>query len=386
MSQLKKILFVFGTRPEAVKMAPVISELKADPRLQVCVCVTAQHRNMLDDVLRIFSIQPDYDLNIMEEGQSLEHITKTVIDRLPPVLRKEKPDLVLVHGDTSTTFLAALASFYQRIPVGHVEAGLRSYDYDHPFPEEANRRLADALCALHFAPTASSKKNLLKENISAKSIFVTGNTVIDALQWSVAHASTFENKILESFFNAFDSRSPLILVTAHRRENFGQPIENICTALRNVADRFLDLRIIYPVHLNPNVQSVAKRILSDHSRILLTPPLTYLDLSQLIKRCTFVVTDSGGLQEEAPSLGKPVLVLRKVTERPEAVKAGTAKVIGTEKEKIIREISRLVTDQKHYRKMAAAVNPYGDGKASKRIAQAILSYFGSAKRPKDFSA
>lgn len=395
---MHKILCVFGTRPEAIKMAPVIQKLRAPSplplpqgerikeRVIVKVCVTAQHRSMLDEVLEIFKIRPDYDLNIMEEGQTLEQITKKVVERISPLFKKEKPDLVLVQGDTSTTLLATLAAFYQKIPVGHVEGGLRSYNYSHPFPEEANRRVADAICHLHFAPTLTAKKNLLKENIPAQNIFVTGNTVIDALQWAVSQPHEFSNSILRNFFNSqFSIRSSqLILVTAHRRENFGKPLQNICKALKNIADTNRFVRILYPVHLNPNVQQAVKKNLGKHARIILLPPLNYLDFSHLIKRCSFVVTDSGGLQEEAPALGKPVLVLREMTERPEAVEAGTVRVIGTSQNRIVTEISRLLTDPKHFRKMAMAINPYGDGKASERIRKAIFHYFNLGKKPKDF--
>lgn len=383
----KKILCVFGTRPEAIKMAPVVMELKRRKRFQVKVCVTAQHRSMLDEVLRLFKIKPQYDLRVMEEGQSLEHITKTVVDRLAPVLRKEKPDLVLVHGDTSTTFLATLACFYQRIPVGHVEAGLRSYNFNHPFPEEANRRLADALCGLYFAPTRSAKGNLLKENLDPGRIFVTGNTVIDALRWAVGRKRPFGNAELKKYFARKPPAEKIILVTAHRRENFGEPLQNICRALKKIADDFKDVKIIYPVHLNPNVQGPVKKILSRHPRVLLLPPLDYLDLSRLIQKSHLVVTDSGGLQEEAPSLGKPVLVMRQVTERPEAVRAGTARVIGTDRGRIVREVSRLLRNPRLHRMMAEAVNPYGDGRASTRIAQAVLYHFGDRhQKPKDFSS
>lgn len=385
---MKKILSIFGTRPEAIKMAPVILNLKSQiPNLKSKICVTAQHRDMLDDVLTLFKIRPDYDLNIMKENQSLDQLTCRGMEKLTPILKKEKPDLVLVHGDTTTAFLASLACFYLKIPVGHVEAGLRSYDYLNPFPEEANRRVADALCSLHFAPTQSSKKNLLKENISSKGILVTGNTVIDALQWAVRQPHKFQNKTLKKFLDSslFALRSSLILVTAHRRENFGAPLINICSALRQIADQHPDASIVYPVHLNPNVQSTVKKILSDHQGILLLPPLNYFDLCHLMKKSYLVVTDSGGLQEEAPSLGKPVLVLRKITERPEAVRTGTVKIIGTEKEKIINEITRLLTDPAAYKKMANAVNPYGDGQASERIVQFILYYFGiNRKKPVPF--
>jgi UDP-N-acetylglucosamine 2-epimerase (non-hydrolysing) len=384
MNMKKKILFVFGTRPEAIKMAPAVMELKKRPQFDVKVCVTAQHRSMLDAVLLLFKIRPDYDLDIMQEGQSLEHITRQVIEKFPPVLKKEKPDLVLVHGDTSTTFLASLASFYQKVPVGHVEAGLRSYDDANPFPEELNRRLADDLCSLHFAPTEAAKRNLLKENIPAEGIFITGNTVIDALDWAVSRPHKFQNPELKKFMRELPKGVSLILVTAHRRENFGEPIQNICRVLKETAEKFENVRIVYPVHPNPNVKSVAMKILSNCERVCLLPPVDYLDLAHLIQKCSFVVTDSGGLQEEAPSLGKPVLVLRKVTERPEAVKAGTAHVVGTDRKKIVSEISKLLTNKAHYRRMANAVNPYGDGQASRRIADAVLCYFGLGKKPRDF--
>ncbi len=385
---MKKILFVFGTRPEAIKMAPVIHELKRNrKKFSVRICVTAQHRLMLDDVLKVFQLVPDYDLNIMQEGQSLEQITELVIKKVSPVIRREKPDLVLVHGDTSTTFLSALAAFYQRIPVGHVEAGLRSYDFDNPFPEEANRRLADDLSSLHFAATLGGKENILAENIVSKNVFVTGNTVIDALKWAVLQPHVFDDQVLRKCFGQIlrDPDKQVILVTAHRRENFGKPLEGVCRALKKVADRFPNVQIIYPVHLNPNVQAAVKKFLSRHPQVLLLPPLNYLDFCALLERCTFVVTDSGGIQEEAPSLGKPVLVLRQVTERPEAVAASAAKVIGTDEKKVFKEISKLLTDDSLYTKMANAINPYGDGKAAKRIADAILFYFGLGKRPKDFT-
>ena len=374
----KKILFVFGTRPEAVKMAPILHALESHrDSLNPLVCVTAQHREMLDDVLQLFNIRPAYDLNIMKDEQSLEHITKKVIDRLTPILKKEKPDLVLVQGDTSTAFLSTLASFYLKIPVGHVEAGLRTHNDLHPFPEEANRRLTDSLSALCFAPTLSAKKNLLKENIPEKRIFLTGNTVIDALKWAVSKVHPFKNEKLKDFFcfrRGAENRR-LILVTAHRRENFGKPLMEICRAVRRVADAFPDVEIIYPAHPNPNVQKAVKKILIRHPRILILPPLNYLDFAQVIKSSYLVVTDSGGLQEEAPSLGKPVLVLRSRTERPEAVIAGTTKVIGTKKEKIVSEISKLLRNESLYSKMARASNPYGDGRASERTISAILHYF-----------
>ncbi|OGS20594.1 MAG: UDP-N-acetylglucosamine 2-epimerase [Elusimicrobia bacterium RIFOXYA2_FULL_39_19] len=372
----KKILFVFGTRPEAIKMAPLVKEMQEQKAsFDVKVCVTAQHRHMLDQVLDIFEIKADYDLNIMEKAQTLFHITSACLLGLEAVLKKEKPDLVLVHGDTTTSFAAALGAFYQKIPVGHVEAGLRSFDLDNPFPEEANRVLTDRICSLLFAPTPLSKNHLLKEGVSTKKISVTGNTVIDALFLALKKKHTVKNMPLLKFLNHKNSKCRIILVTAHRRENFGKPLENICTALRKTADNFKDIHIIYPVHLNPNVQKTVNTILAGHERILLIEPLDYLDLINLMKLSNIIVTDSGGIQEEAPALGKPVLVLRKVTERPEGIKAGTVKLTGTDKNKIIRELSLLLKSKKHYNKMAKAKNPYGDGKASRRIISSIKTFF-----------
>ncbi len=366
---MPRVLAIFGTRPEAIKMAPVISELKRhDDALESMVCITAQHREMLDQVLEFFGIVPDADLNIMRRNQELWQIVAGVLEGLETVLADLAPDLVLVHGDTTTTMAAALASFHHKIPVGHVEAGLRTHDRYYPFPEEMNRVLADSLSSYHFAPTTESKRNLLKSGVSKKSIFVTGNTVIDALL-SVAD----------------DSRLPalpvpdggrMVLVTAHRRENFGVPLEGICRALRAAVDRFPDLRIVYPVHMNPNVQGPAQSILGGRDRIHLLDPVTYPVLVRLLKEAHIVVTDSGGLQEEAPALGKPVLVLRNETERPEAVTAGTVRLIGTDEGTVLREISSLLTDDGCYERMATAVNPYGDGRASERIASAIADVFG----------
>ncbi|MFN3967025.1 MAG: non-hydrolyzing UDP-N-acetylglucosamine 2-epimerase, partial [Endomicrobiia bacterium] len=352
---MKKILCIFGTRPEAIKMAPVIKQLEKTRDLSVKVCITAQHRHMLDQVLEVFEIKPDYDLNIMQEGQSLYHVTCACLERLEKVLEKEKPDLALVHGDTTTTFASTLACFYKKIPVGHVEAGLRSFDKFNPYPEEVNRVLTDKLCDLLFAPTKIAKENLLKENIPFEKIFVTGNTVIDALFLALKKKHKFRNSFLKKKFdNIYNqvSSTRYILVTAHRRENFGKPIENICLALREIAEKFTGVEIIYPVHLNPNVQSVVKKILPNHPRIHLIEPLDYLDFINLMKISYIVVTDSGGLQEEAPALGKPVLVLRKVTERPEAVLAGTAKVVGIEKNRIFSSIKELLENKNVYNKMA----------------------------------
>lgn len=384
----KKIMIVFGTRPEAIKMAPLISQFKVrSSEFIVKVCVTAQHRQMLDDVLRTFHIKPDYDLNIMQDGQTLYHVTSEALLRTKAVFEKEKPDLVLVHGDTTTTFAAALSAFYQHIPVGHVEAGLRSYDREHPFPEEANRLLADDLCTLYFAPTKTSKKALLKENIPERHITVTGNTVIDALKMILKQNKPFINPVLKKWFSI---RYPLsaqryVLITAHRRENFGKPFVNIFTAIRKAALAFPGVKFVYPVHLNPNVQKPAKEILGGLANVLLLPPLEYPDLARLIKLSYFVVTDSGGIQEEAPSLGKPVLVLRNVTERPEAVTAGTVKIVGSDENTVFNNISRLLTDKNFHARMARAINPYGDGMAGQRTVEAVRYFFGLRKsKPPQF--
>lgn len=369
---MKKILCIFGTRPETIKMAPVVRTLK--PYFDIKVCVTAQHRHMLDMVLDTFKIKANYDLNIMEEGQSLFHITSAALVRLKAVLEKEKPDLVLVHGDTTTTFAGALAAYYKKIPVGHVEAGLRSFDKFNPYPEELNRVLTDRLCELLFAPTEGARRNLLAEGESDKKIFVTGNTVIDALFLALKVKHCLKSRALAAALKK-SARSRILLVTAHRRENFGVPLQNICRALRTVVKKNKDVSVFYPVHLNPNVQKVAKKILSGHPRIFLLEPLEYMDFINLMKMSYIVITDSGGLQEESPALGKPVIVLRKVTERPEAVKAGTAKVIGTQESNIIKQISILLHNEKAYKKMAKAKNPFGDGNASERILKAIKLYF-----------
>jgi len=380
---MKKIMFVFGTRPEAIKMAPLVHVFKNNRReFSTCVCVTAQHRQMLDDVLRIFSIKPDHDLNIMQDGQTLTHITGACIMRMEKILQQERPCLVLVHGDTTTTFASTIASFYQKIPVGHVEAGLRSYNKMHPYPEEANRLLTDSICDLYFAPTATARRALLRENVAPEKIFVTGNTVTDALAMALARKHSFSQPALREIFK---SDGPVVLVTAHRRENFGAPFENIFRALRRIALRYPQVNLAYPVHLNPRVQEPAHRILGGIDNVHLLPPLDYLDLANLMKRSRIVVTDSGGLQEEAPSLGKPVLVLREVTERPEAVKAGTVKIVGTNEEKVFGAIEKLLIDKRLYKKMSQAVNPYGDGKAAARIMQAVRHYFHlRPTRPPEF--
>lgn len=377
-----KVMTVFGTRPEAVKMAPLVKELEKHDSIRSIVCVTAQHRQMLDQVLEIFGIVPDYDLNIMKDRQTLIDITTNALLGLDAVLEKEKPDIVLVHGDTTTTFVGSLAAFYRHIKVGHVEAGLRTFDKYFPYPEEMNRRLTGVLSDLHFSPTQTNKNNLINEGVDAQNIYLTGNTVIDALKTTVKKDYIFENKQLNEvdFIN-----KKVLTVTAHRRENLGKPLENICTALKRIADNYSDIVIVYPVHLNPAVQETARRILGGHPRVHLIDPLGVQDMHNLIDRSYMILTDSGGLQEEAPSLGKPVLVLRNETERPEAVKAGTVKLAGTDEAKIVELATQLLDDENEYSKMSKAVNPYGDGRASERIVQALLYYFGlRSQKPEEF--
>ena len=367
-----KVLSVFGTRPEAIKMAPVVRELEKHPeKIESKVCITAQHREMLDQVLDLFKIKPDYDLNLMKPNQSLEELTSRILLKLTHLLQKENPDWLLVQGDTTTVMAASLAAFYQNIKVGHVEAGLRTGDKRQPFPEEINRRIAGVIADLHFAPTRQAESNLLKEGIPSTQVIKTGNTVIDALQWVAKLPSpAFVEKLLE---NIKESRK--ILVTAHRRENFGKPLENICMALKEIAKEYEgEIHLIYPVHLNPKVQEPVRRILGGIPNITLLPPLDYLSLVHLMKASYLVLTDSGGIQEEAPGLGKPVLVLRAKTERPEGVSAGTVKLVGSDKEKIIAETKILLDDRNAYAKMAQAINPYGDGKASSRIVKGLLNY------------
>lgn len=368
---MKKIITIFGTRPEAIKMAPLVKQLEKEPEIKSIVCVTAQHREMLDQVLNYFEITPDYDLNIMRSKQSLTGITNKVLEGLEEIFREEKPDMVLVHGDTTTTFAGGLAAFYQQIKVGHVEAGLRTFDKYFPFPEEMNRKLTGALADLHFAPTQGSKNNLLREGVNQNDIFVTGNTVIDAMKHTVKENYIFDNELL----NKIDYKNKkIIMITAHRRENWGQGIENICQALNEIVEQNEDVEIIYLVHLNPVVKDVVFKNLGNKERIHLLPPLETNETHNLMNKCFMVMTDSGGLQEEAPHLGKPVLVLREVTERPEAVKYGTVKLVGTDVDKIISEANALIRDQKAYENMSKAVNPYGDGKASERIVSAIKNY------------
>ena len=368
----KKIITIFGTRPEAIKMAPLVKELEEREDIESKVCVTAQHREMLDQVLEYFDIKPDFDLNIMKSKQSLTGITNRVLEGLEEVFIKEKPDMILVHGDTTTTFAGALAAFYQQIKVGHVEAGLRTFDKYFPFPEEMNRKLTGSLADLHFAPTEGSKNNLLREGVNEKDIYITGNTVIDAMMHTVKENYTFENEELN---NIDYKNKKVIMITAHRRENWGEGIENICTALNKIVEENKDVELVYLVHLNPIVKDVVHERLGGNDRIHLLSPLDTKETHNLMNKCFMVMTDSGGLQEEAPHLGKPVLVLRDVTERPEAVEYGTVKLVGTNVEKIINEANTLIRDKEAYEKMSKSVNPYGDGKASERIADAILRYF-----------
>jgi UDP-N-acetylglucosamine 2-epimerase (non-hydrolysing) len=378
---VKKILIIFGTRPEAIKMAPLVKALQACPTdFMTQVCVTAQHRQMLDQVLDLFDIQPDFDLDIMQSNQNLYDITASVLLKLKIVLDKYQPDLVLVHGDTTTTLTASLAAFYQRIPVGHVEAGLRTYNLYSPYPEELNRQVTSKITHYHFAPTAGSRQNLLQENIPAEQIVVTGNTVIDALLWVQAQikASPQRRQQLEAILAKqinFDLESTkFILVTGHRRENFGRGFENICRALKQIAERQPEVHIIYPVHLNPNVREPVQRILMGFPNVHLIEPLDYEPFIYLMSRAYLVLTDSGGIQEEAPSLGKPVLVMRETTERPEAVEAGTVKLVGTASETIITEVLRLFEDSGAYTRMARAHNPYGDGQACARIVKTLKEF------------
>lgn len=378
-----KVMTVFGTRPEAIKMAPVVLELqKHADQIQTIVAVTAQHRQMLDQVLDLFQITPDYDLDIMSQGQTLYDITTKSLMGLKDVLAKEKPDLVLVHGDTTTTFAGALASYYQQVPVGHVEAGLRTGDIYSPFPEEMNRKLTGAIAAIHFAPTATAKANLLKENVNPSHIYVTGNTVIDALMMTVAGDYDFGDDLKDVDFH----NHRVILLTTHRRENLGEPMRHIYKALRRIIEEIPDTEIVFPVHRNPLVRKVVEEELAGVDRIHLIDPMEYEPFANLMSLSSLVLTDSGGIQEEAPSLGKPVLVLRNTTERPEAVEAGTVRLIGTDKDVVYAETKRLLTDQAAYDAMSNAVNPYGDGKASQRIVQAILHVFaGEEAVPADFS-
>lgn len=376
-----KVMTVFGTRPEAIKMAPLVLKLKKDDRFEEITVVSAQHREMLDQVLDIFKIKPDHDFNIMHKNQTLEDITSKVMLDMAKVIKKEQPDIVLVHGDTTTSFAAGLATFYEQTKLGHVEAGLRTWNKYSPFPEEMNRQMTDDLTDLYFAPTKLSKQNLIKENHSADNIYVTGNTAIDALEQTVKE--NYHHDVLDEI----NPDSKIVLVTMHRRENQGEPMRRVFKVMKQVVDSHKDVEIIYPVHLSPCVQKVAKEVLSDDPRIHLIKPLDVVDFHNLAKKSYFIMTDSGGVQEEAPSLGKPVLVLRDTTERPEGVAAGTLKLVGTEVDKVRAEMIRLLEDEKAYTEMANAKNPYGDGKAADRIMDAIAYYFDKEhnQKPVDFN-
>ncbi|MEH4566479.1 UDP-N-acetylglucosamine 2-epimerase (non-hydrolyzing) [Klebsiella oxytoca] len=368
-----KVLTVFGTRPEAIKMAPLVHALARDPHFEAKVCVTAQHREMLDQVLKLFSIVPDYDLNIMQPGQGLTEITCRILEGLKPVLASFKPDVVLVHGDTTTTMAASLAAFYQRIPVGHVEAGLRTGDLSSPWPEEGNRTLTGHLATYHFAPTETSRQNLLRENIADNRITITGNTVIDALFWvrdRVLSDEALRNELTQRYPFLANGKK-MILVTGHRRESFGRGFEQICHALAEIAANNPDVQIVYPVHLNPNVSEPVNRILGHVENVMLIEPQDYLPFVWLMNRAWLILTDSGGIQEEAPSLGKPVLVMREMTERPEAVSAGTVCLVGTDSQRIVNEVTRLLHDESAWQAMSRAHNPYGDGQACHRILSAL---------------
>ena len=374
-----KVMVVFGTRPEAIKMAPLVLELqKHSDSIETITVVTAQHRQMLDQVLETFSIEPHYDLDIMGKNQSLLDITGKILEKFDPVVKQELPDIILVHGDTTTTFVASLVGFYNQVRIGHVEAGLRTFDKYSPFPEEMNRQMTDNLSDLYFAPTSESKENLLKENHPESAIVITGNTAIDALKLTVQ--SDYYHEVLDQL----DPDKKLVLVTMHRRENQGQPMRNVFAALREMVDLHQEIEVVYPVHLSPAVQEAANDILAGHDRIHLIEPLDVLDFHNLASRSYFIMTDSGGVQEEAPSLGKPVLVLRDTTERPEGVRAGTLKLVGTDPVCVKQAMAALLTDETLYRQMSQAPNPYGDGRASERIVQSIQQYFGAVASVSEF--
>ncbi|API80037.1 non-hydrolyzing UDP-N-acetylglucosamine 2-epimerase [Staphylococcus argenteus] len=376
---MKKIMTVFGTRPEAIKMAPLVKALEKDDMLEPIVVVTAQHREMLDSVLETFEIKPKYDLNIMKSGQTLSEITSKSITQLEQVIHIEKPDMVLVHGDTMTTFAGGLAAFYNQVPVGHVEAGLRSYDKYSPFPEEMNRQLVGVITDLHFAPTKNAAKHLLNEGKKSESVVVTGNTAIDAMKYTVDE--DYKSNIIDQYRD-----KKFILMTAHRRENIGKPMENIFKAVKRLVDENTDLALVYPMHKNPQVRKVAQKILGNHERIELIEPLDVLDFHNFAKQAYFILTDSGGIQEEAPSFNKPVLVLRNVTERPEGVEAGTLKVVGTNEEDVYQATKQLINDNRMYHQMSEAHNPYGDGFASERIVNHIKYYLNLiTEKPSDFN-
>ncbi len=364
-----KVMSIFGTRPEAIKMAPLVKELERRKEIESIVCVTAQHREMLDQVLNTFDIKPDYDLNIMKQGQSLADVTTRALVGLEEVIKEVKPDIVLVHGDTTTTFAGALAAFYNQVAIGHVEAGLRTYDKYSPYPEEMNRQMVDRLSDMYFAPTEISKDNLLKENIDESKIYITGNTAIDAM------STTVDENYTHPELDWINAGERMILLTAHRRENLGEPMRHIFRAIKRVVDEFSDVKVIYPIHMNPRVREVANEVFGDADRVKLIEPLEVFDFHNFQNKSYIILTDSGGIQEEAPSLGKPVLVLRDTTERPEGIKAGTLKLVGTDEDVIYEETKKLLLDKKEYEKMSKASNPYGDGHASERIVDAIIEYF-----------
>ena len=363
-----KVMTIFGTRPEAIKMAPLVKELENRKEIESIVCVTAQHREMLDQVLNVFDIKPDYDLNIMKQGQTLSEITSRVLLGLEDVIKKENPNIILVHGDTTTTFAGALAAFYNQVDIGHVEAGLRTWDKYSPFPEEMNRQMVDRLTDMFFAPTEVSKNNLLNEGIDEKKIYVTGNTAIDAMKTTVK--DEYDNEVFD-----WIGKDRMILLTAHRRENLGEPMRRIFKAIKRVVDEYDDIKVVYPIHLNPKVREVAYEVFENMDRIKLIEPLEVIDFHNFINKSYIILTDSGGIQEEAPSLGKPVLVLRDTTERPEGITAGTLKLVGTDEDVIYNETKKLLEDEEEYLKMSKASNPYGDGTASKQIVDAIISKY-----------
>lgn len=377
MINKKRILVVFGTRPEAIKMAPVVHALRANEILfDIKICVTAQHREMLDQVLNFFKLKPDFDLNLMKAGQSLYSITTDVISGMESVLNSYKPDLVMVHGDTTTSFAAALSAYYAGVRVCHVEAGLRTLNKFAPFPEELNRQLTARLTDYHYAPTNHAKVNLMKEGISEENIVVTGNTVIDALKQAIINLESYTSDEINSLKESIDTNKPMLLVTGHRRENFGEGMTNICKALKILSVKFPQLQIIYPVHLNPNVQNPVVQFLTDIPQVKLIPPASYPAFVWLMSKSTIILTDSGGIQEEGPSIGKPVLVMRETTERPEALEAGTVKLVGTQIEKIVDEVSHLLTNSTAYEEMSKAKNPYGDGKAALNIVEHLTYLYG----------
>lgn len=363
-----KVMTVFGTRPEAIKMAPLVKELESRDNIESIVCVTAQHREMLDQVLNTFNIMPKYDLDIMKKGQNLIYITTSVLEKLDEVIKKENPDIILVHGDTTTTFAGALAGFYNKIPVGHVEAGLRTYNKYSPYPEELNRQMVGNIAEMHFTPTETTYNNLINENKNKEDIYITGNTAIDAMRYTISE--DYKNE-----FISWVGDSKLVLLTAHRRENLGQPMYNIFRAVKRIVDENEDVKVIYPIHKNPEIREIAKEVFEDNDRIKIIEPLEVVDFHNFINKAYLILTDSGGIQEEAPSLGKPVLVLRDTTERPEGVKAGTLKLVGTDEDIIYQETSKLLLDKNEYDEMSKASNPYGDGYASKRIVDAIEKRF-----------